>query len=151
MAQMYNPYGAYTSLPYSQQNQSAPQTWLPQSSSAQNVNLPYVTPPSTPQQKPTVFGKVVTDESQITPNDVPMDGTIAIFPLQDYSKIIAKQWTANGTIQTLTYIPEHTQADNTPKTTLDDVMTHMDERLDQIEDLFTTPTNKKVTSNVQSA
>lgn len=145
MAQMYNPY--IGQIPGQQPTYQ--QTWLPQS--PQLPNNVYSTQNTTPQQKSTVFGKVVADESQITPNDVPMDGTIAIFPLQDYSKIIAKQWTANGTIQTLIYIPEQTQASNTPKTTLDDVMSHMDERLDQIEDLFTQPAPKKVTSNAKSA
>lgn len=97
----------------------------------QNVTLPYVTP----APKQTIFGKVVQNESQITPNDVPMDGTIAMFPLQDFSKIIAKQWTPNGLIQTLEYLPANTKDDN-PTVTLDEVMSHMDERLDQIEDLF---------------
>lgn len=114
----------------------------------QNVNLSYVTP----APKQTIFGKVVQNESQITPNDVPMDGTIAMFPLQDFSKIIAKQWTPNGLIQTLEYLPANTKDDN-PTVTLDEVMSHMDERLDQIEDLFTKPNQvmKKGDNNAKSA
>lgn len=82
MSQTYNPY--IGQIPG--QQPATPQTWLPGN---QNVTLPYVTP----APKQTIFGKVVQNESQITPNDVPMDGTIAMFPLQDFSKIIAKQWT----------------------------------------------------------
>lgn len=138
MSQMYNP--MLGQMPVGQPP-TAPQTWLP---GTQNVNLPYSAQPS----KQTIFGKIVQNESQITPNDVPMDGTIALFPLQDFSKIIAKQWTPNGLIQTLEYLPE-TAKDEKPAVTLDEVMAHMDDRLDQIEDLFTAP--KKVNDNVKSA
>lgn len=127
MSQTYNQYMGQVPG----QQPSTPQTWLP---NAQTVNLPY----TTPAPKQTIFGKIVQNESQITPNDVPMDGTIAIFPLQDFSRIIAKQWTPNGLIQTLEYLPANAKDDN-PTVTLDDVMSHMDERLDQIEDLFTKP------------
>lgn len=141
MSQMYNQYMGQVPG----QQPSTPQTWLP---NAQNVNLPYVTP----APKQTIFGKIVQNESQITPNDVPMDGTIAIFPLQDFSRIIAKQWTPNGLIQTLEYLPANTKDDN-PTVTLDDVMSHMDERFDQIEDLFTKPNQamKKGDNNAKSA
>lgn len=138
MSQMYNP--MIGQMPIGQPP-TAPQTWLP---NTQNVNLPYSVQPS----KQTIFGKIVQNESQITPNDVPMDGTIALFPLQDFSKIIAKQWTPNGLIQTLEYLPANAKDDN-PTVTLDEVMSHMDERLDQIEDLFTAP--KKVNDNAKSA
>jgi hypothetical protein len=141
MSQPYNPY--IGQIPG--QQPTTPQTWLPGN---QNVTLPYVTP----APKQTIFGKVVQNESQITPNDVPMDGTIAMFPLQDFSKIIAKQWTPNGLIQTLEYLPANTKDDN-PTVTLDEVMSHMDERLDQIEDLFTKPNQvmKKGDNNAKSA
>lgn len=106
----------------------------------------------TPAPKQTIFGKIVQNDSQITPNDVPMDGTIALFPIQDFSKIIAKQWTPNGLIQTLEYLPANAKDDN-PTVTLDDVMSHMDERLDQIEDLFTKPSSvtRKGENNAKSA
>lgn len=141
MSQMYNPYTGQ--IPG--QQPSTPQTWLP---NAQSVNLPYVTP----ARNQTIFGKIIQNESQITPNDVPMDGTIAIFPLQDFSRIIAKQWTPNGLIQTLEYLPANAK-DNNPTVTLDDVMSHMDERLDQIEDLFTKPAKvmRKADDNAKSA
>lgn len=145
MSQMYNPIGGQ--LPGGPQP-TAPQTWLPNMQNVQNVNLPYVTQPP----KQTIFGKIVQNESQITPNDVPMDGTIALFPLQDFSKIIAKQWTPNGLIQTLEYLPANAKDDN-PTVTLNEVMSHMDERLDQIEDLFTKPNQvmKKGDNNAKSA
>lgn len=68
MSQMYNPY--IGQVPG--QQLSTQQTWLLNN---QNLNLPY----TTPAPKQTIFGKIVQNESQITPNDVPMDGTIALF------------------------------------------------------------------------
>lgn len=135
MAQMYNPY--IGQIPG--QSYTTPQTWLPQ------TNLPYTASNSKPQ---TIFGKVVQNESQITPNDVPMDGTIALFPLQDYSKIIAKQWTQNGTISTVTYSPD-TRNDQNGSTslTIDELSKQFNDRFDQIEDLLTSP-SKSATKDV---
>lgn len=42
---------------------------------------------------------------QITANDVPMDGSVAIFPKQDMSEIYTKSWNADGTIRTVVYKP----------------------------------------------
>ena len=38
-----------------------------------------------------IQGKVVQSESAIMANDVPMDGSVAFFPMQDMSAIVAKQ------------------------------------------------------------
>ena len=40
-------------------------------------------------------GKVVDAVEQITANDVPMDGSFAIFPKKDMSEIYLKSWTPN--------------------------------------------------------
>lgn len=56
-------------------------------------------------QQPGLIGKVVNDVSMVSPNDVPMDGNIAIFPKNDMSEIYCKQWKQDGTIQTVVYKP----------------------------------------------
>lgn len=56
-------------------------------------------------QQPGLIGKVVNDASMVSPNDVPMDGNIAIFPKNDMSEIYCKQWKQDGTIQTVVYRP----------------------------------------------
>ena len=48
---------------------------------------------------------MVKTQDSIVANDVPMDGSIAVFPLQDLSAIFAKRWNADGTICTVTYKP----------------------------------------------
>ena len=60
-----------------------------------------------------INGKIIAEMSQITANDVPMDGSVAFFPKQDLSEVYAKSWNADGTIRTVTYKPV---LDNDPKT-----------------------------------
>ena len=50
-------------------------------------------------------GKIVDSVEQITANDVPMDGSVAIFPKKDMSEIYLKSWTPNGTIATVVFKP----------------------------------------------
>ena len=52
-----------------------------------------------------ISGRVVNDESEITPSEVPMDGTVAVFPKNDGSEIIMKTWNPNGTITSVKFIP----------------------------------------------
>jgi hypothetical protein len=73
----------------------------------QPVQMP-VEQPQAVQQQPVqqgMFGKIIQMPENITANDVPMDGTPAVFPLQDFSEIIVKRWDANGFIQTTAYAP----------------------------------------------
>ena len=58
-----------------------------------------------PQQQVGLNGKVVQAVEQITANDVPMDGSVAVFPKQDMSEIYTKSWNADGTIRTIVYKP----------------------------------------------
>lgn len=66
-----------------------------------------------------IVGKIVNDVSNVSPNDVPMDGSVAVFPKNDMTEIYCKQWTANGTIQTIVYRPiqpeNNAEATNTPQ------------------------------------
>ncbi len=59
----------------------------------------------TSQQVQGLVGKMVNDVSMVSPNDVPMDGNVAIFPKNDMSEIYCKQWKQDGTIQTVVYKP----------------------------------------------
>lgn len=52
-----------------------------------------------------IQGKIVNDFSEISVNDVPMSGNAAFFPKADGSELQVRSWTANGTIQTVTYKP----------------------------------------------
>lgn len=67
------------------------------------------------QQPQGIVGKIVNDFSELTANDVPMNGSAAFFPKADGSELQVRSWTANGTIQTVVYRP--VQAENTAEGT----------------------------------
>ena len=46
-------------------------------------------------------GRVVNNLDEITPQEVPMDGSVSLFPQQDYSAIYAKTWTKDEAITTV--------------------------------------------------
>lgn len=49
-------------------------------------------------------GKIISSPQEIAADDVPMNGTAAVFPMRDDSCIIVKAWTANGVIDTDVYV-----------------------------------------------
>lgn len=61
------------------------------------------------QQQPQfafVQGRVVESETDIKPNEIPMDGSVTFFPKSDYSVVFGKTWTENGTIRSMRYLLE---------------------------------------------
>lgn len=58
------------------------------------------------QQMPVgINGKMVDKLENITANDVPMDGSFAVFPKRDMSEIYIKYWTGDGKIATIAFKP----------------------------------------------
>lgn len=51
-------------------------------------------------------GRVIRTMQDIVPNDVPTDGGIGTFVMQDLSAIYLKQWNSNGYIDELKFVPE---------------------------------------------
>ena len=56
-------------------------------------------------QQQGIIGRTVNDFSEITANDVPMDGRSAIFPKNDMSEIQVRTWGNDGKIITTSYKP----------------------------------------------
>lgn len=103
------------------------------------------TNPGFVRQPPTAIpGRVIQNPNEITAEDVPMNGTVSLFPAADYSYIIAKQWNQNGTIDSIRYIPE--QIVQTPEE-VDPFKKEVFERFDKIEQMLS-GTHPK--SNVKS-
>ena len=92
---MYGQYNSYYPYQY-QQPRYDPQQNQPLFNQQQSIQ---------PQQQVGLNGKVVQAVEQITANDVPMDGSVAVFPKQDMSEIYTKSWNADGTIRTIVYKP----------------------------------------------
>lgn len=103
-----------------------------------------------PQQPSYIPGRVIAQESDIVPNEVPNDGNFAVFVQQDLSTIYAKTWGGDGLIKTNVYklVPQEVSGEETKE----DGVNPMDlilERLDNIEKMvknnnrYQKPYNKK--------
>lgn len=114
------------------------------------------------QQMPIgINGKIVPSVEVITANDVPMDGSVAVFPKQDMSEIYVKFWENNGTIRTIVFKPVSeqnpsnlSQSEEKPKFDLSEASTTaFMERFDslekQINDLMTKSMTKTAVSKTK--
>lgn len=55
--------------------------------------------------------RTVSSADEITVQEVPTDGSIALFPLADGSAVIGKRWMPDGSISTTRFVPEPGAAD----------------------------------------
>lgn len=94
----------------------------------------------------TIPGKMVVKEDEITPREVPMDGTIGFFPSQDLSCIYAKAWNKQGGITTVRYVPEQPQTQASTGMTIEEHLNKLDERFDKLEKMLS---NRKPKRNFQ--
>lgn len=83
----------------------------PMYSQPQRTYIPQLQPQQVMQQAQqpqvqTIKGRMVNDESEITAQEVPMDGTVSYFPKSDYSCIFAKIWDNEGRISTFKFVRE---------------------------------------------
>lgn len=67
---------------------------------AQNTQQAY----SPFQVAPTFPGRYVEGLDEVKPNEVPMDGQLALFPTKDLSVIYLKSWSGDGRILNFRYI-----------------------------------------------
>lgn len=95
------------------------------------------------QQQNGLFGRIIDDISQITANDVPMDGSRAVFIKRDGSEIYTKQWCSDGSIRTSLYKPFSEPLANNAMNKSDeqdngsgDLITAINERFDRLEKMF---------------
>lgn len=105
----------------------------------------------TPQQNNAVFsqpvpvglnGKFIQTVENITANDVPMDGSVALFPMNDMSRVLAKAWQSDGTIKTVIYEPIQEQGTNMPNDTEKSKFDAFNEVLEGISEKVDTLANR---------
>lgn len=139
----FNQMGQMTPLPsYSNYTMSNPMANM-QSIQSQISSLP--------QANSGILGRMVNNENEITPNEVPMDGGMSLFPKSDYSCIFAKGWNSNGTIRTVKFVPELENGEpsvieakvtnSVGQDVLDDLESRFNERFDKLESLIKRNTN----------
>lgn len=80
-------------------------------------------------------GRLVNNLDEITPQEVPMDGSVSLFPQNDYSAIYAKTWTKDGTIATVKFVPEQPQMEP-QKSPLEERLDRIDQRFDKLEKML---------------
>ncbi len=125
-----------------------------------NPNYPSAPPPNNvgqrlaryapqPQEPPSVIaGRIINDPSEITPDEVPMNGSLSVFPLQDLSCILAKAWTDQG-IKTVCYVPEkqliqQRQTGPTQVIIPQDFQNNVFQRLEAIEQALSKPSKAQI-------
>lgn len=95
-------------------------------------------------------GRAVNSEEEITYQEVPMDGSIAVFPKIDGSAIFVRSVNNKGAVETKTYVLSEStseQASNdTPQISLLDIMN----QLDNINDVLDVIKNSNTYSNRKS-
>lgn len=117
----YNPYLPYMGM---QQNAQIPQYgYQPQYQ------------PQYQQTVPALNGRFVGNVDEISANDVSMSGDTSFFPLRDSSAILAKSWSADGTIKTTIYKPVvETAPEPTPTISYTDMFSEISKKIDGIYD-----------------
>lgn len=90
-------YSNYVGTIPSQQNMGYPQ------SGYSNQSSPLYRPISAPSY-PIIVGKMVNQLNDIRPNEVPNDGSVAVFPQSDLSCVYIKYLKADGLIATARYV-----------------------------------------------
>lgn len=131
MSYQNNPFYGSTGFTPMSGTSYAPQNgnYVAQSQTYQN---PYVQQPNRFQSIP---GRLVNNLDEITPQEVPMDGSVSLFPQADYSAIYAKTWTKDGTIATVKFIPEQPQMEP-QKSPLEERLDRIDQRFDKLEKML---------------
>lgn len=78
-----------------------------------------------------ILGRMIANPNEITPQEIPMDGSISMFPMQDGSAVYGKFWDSNGQIKTIRFVPE-----NVEQTASDDPFAAINARFDALENLI---------------
>lgn len=152
-------YGNNYVMPY--QN---PQTMNPVQFPVQNAMQTYQQPVQTPYsysnvQQPVVqpmvqeiSGRFVPSAENIVPNEIPMNGGVALFPRNDLTEIYVKSWNKEGTIKTVVYKPSEDEKpisiEDKIKNEISDMFTkRFDDITSKLEELSTTISGFNKSSN----
>lgn len=90
-------------------------------------NVGYFQQQAYPQQAPVPRFKFINSPDDIVPGDVPMDGSMAFFVMNDNSGIFGKCWDQSGRLQTVRFSREELSAPPIPQSN------DISDRLDRIE------------------
>ena len=100
-----------------------------------------------PAMPASIPGRMVTNADEIVPQEVPMDGSVSLFPQNDYSCIYAKTWTKEGTIATMKFVPEQPQNGEPKKSPLEERLDRIDQQLESLNKKLNKPRNFQKRNN----
>lgn len=137
---------SYFGNPYTWGGNYNPGTsYVPQTGDYSAVNRSAV-----PPRFSSIPGRMVNNLDEITPQEVPMDGSVSLFPQNDYSAIYAKTWTKDGRITTVKYIPEQPQATTEQKSPLEQHLDRIEQKLSDLDRKLNRPRNYQKRTNSHS-
>lgn len=113
------------------QFQPMPSAYMPMPQPYQPYQPPYQPTPT--RTMPQISGRVVNSLDDITVQDVPTDGTVALFPSADGKYIYSKRWTPDGNILTMRFVPEVSEAQPKQPSQLDIIDNRISELFDAVE------------------
>lgn len=105
--------------------------YMPMQQPYQPYQQPYQQMPT--RIAPQIAGRVVNSVDDITVQEVPTDGTVALFPSADGSCIYSKRWTPDGNILTMRFVPEAQEAQPKQPSRLDVIDNRISELFDAVE------------------
>lgn len=108
-------------------------------------NFQQPVPPQTP-----FVGRFVKTIAEIVPNEVPMDGRIALFPTESLEEIYLKAWTANGEMKNFRYILDPDQNLNGAQPQQENMQQVMLARIDALEKRLAEGTKNNQRNNTSS-
>lgn len=105
--------------------------YMPMQQAYQPYQQPYQQMPT--RMVPQISGRVVNSIDDITVQEVPTDGTVALFPSSDGKCIYSKCWTPDGNILTMRFVPETSEAQPKQPSQLDIIDNRISELFDAVE------------------
>lgn len=105
--------------------------YMPVQQAYQPYQQPYPQMPT--RMVPQISGRIVNSLDDITVQEVPTDGTVALFPSADGSCIYSKRWTPDGNISTMRFVPEASEAQLKQPSQLDIIGNRISELFDAVE------------------
>lgn len=92
-----------------------------------------------------IMGRFIESIDEVTPGEIPMDGSVVIFPLMDYSAIYLKTWFKNGDLKEFCFIPKEPIVEAqkvTDQSNFDRIFTQLDEMRGILLESRTAPAEK---------
>lgn len=80
--------------------------------------------------------KTINTPDEIVPGDVPMDGSMAFFVMNDHSGIFGKWWDRSGTLQTVKYVRDDSASVNPKSNDISDRLDRIESQLNNLNQMI---------------